>query len=81
MFGTFYMPKNEMPEAYGIDDQRFPGSFGNANALSVQAVRPNKDENGDHGRRSLVVFFFFAIHSFIWSQIAGGVAVAREGLC
>jgi sterol desaturase/sphingolipid hydroxylase (fatty acid hydroxylase superfamily) len=28
MFGTFYMPKNELPDAYGIDDRRFPESFG-----------------------------------------------------
>jgi sterol desaturase/sphingolipid hydroxylase (fatty acid hydroxylase superfamily) len=28
MFGTFYMPKNEVPDAYGIDDRRFPPTFG-----------------------------------------------------
>jgi len=28
MFGTCYMPKNELPDAYGIDDKNFPGSFG-----------------------------------------------------
>ncbi len=28
MFGTFYMPENELPDAYGIDDQSFPESFG-----------------------------------------------------
>ena len=28
MFGTWYMPKNELPDAYGIDDQNFPESFG-----------------------------------------------------
>jgi len=28
MFGTFYMPKNELPDAYGIDDKSFPESFG-----------------------------------------------------
>ena len=28
LFGTFYMPKNKLPEAYGIDDESFPGSFG-----------------------------------------------------
>jgi sterol desaturase/sphingolipid hydroxylase (fatty acid hydroxylase superfamily) len=27
MFGTFYMPKNEMPDAYGIDDRHFPEGF------------------------------------------------------
>jgi hypothetical protein len=27
MFGTFYMPANELPDAYGIDDQSFPESF------------------------------------------------------
>ncbi|HZQ12871.1 MAG TPA: sterol desaturase family protein [Pseudolabrys sp.] len=28
MFGTFYMPKNELPNAYGIADKSFPESFG-----------------------------------------------------
>jgi hypothetical protein len=28
MFGTFYMPENELPDAYGIDDTSFPESFG-----------------------------------------------------
>jgi sterol desaturase/sphingolipid hydroxylase (fatty acid hydroxylase superfamily) len=28
LFGTFYMPKNRLPDAYGIDDQDFPESFG-----------------------------------------------------
>ena len=28
MFGTFYMPENEMPDAYGVDDQDFPAGFG-----------------------------------------------------
>jgi sterol desaturase/sphingolipid hydroxylase (fatty acid hydroxylase superfamily) len=28
VFGTFYMPKNELPDAYGVDDKQFPGSFG-----------------------------------------------------
>ena len=28
MFGTWYMPENELPDAYGIDDQSFPESFG-----------------------------------------------------
>jgi len=28
MFGTWYMPKGEMPDAYGIDDKDFPESFG-----------------------------------------------------
>lgn len=28
MFGTFYMPKNELPDAYGIDDKSFPEGFG-----------------------------------------------------
>ena len=28
IFGTFYMPKNVLPDAYGIDDRRFPASFG-----------------------------------------------------
>ncbi len=28
MFGTFYMPKNELPDTYGIDDQSFPESIG-----------------------------------------------------
>lgn len=28
LFGTFYMPENKLPDAYGIDDQSFPESFG-----------------------------------------------------
>lgn len=28
LFGTFYMPANELPDAYGIDDEKFPESFG-----------------------------------------------------
>jgi sterol desaturase/sphingolipid hydroxylase (fatty acid hydroxylase superfamily) len=28
MFGTFYMPKHELPDAYGIADRGFPPSFG-----------------------------------------------------
>jgi sterol desaturase/sphingolipid hydroxylase (fatty acid hydroxylase superfamily) len=28
LFGTFYMPANEMPDAYGVDDLHFPKSFG-----------------------------------------------------
>ncbi len=28
MFGTFYMPENELPDAYGIDDKSFPEGFG-----------------------------------------------------
>lgn len=28
LFGTFYLPENEMPDAYGIDDESFPESFG-----------------------------------------------------
>jgi sterol desaturase/sphingolipid hydroxylase (fatty acid hydroxylase superfamily) len=28
LFGTFYMPEHELPDAYGIDDQSFPESFG-----------------------------------------------------
>jgi hypothetical protein len=28
MFGTFYMPENELPDTYGIDDESFPSSFG-----------------------------------------------------
>jgi sterol desaturase/sphingolipid hydroxylase (fatty acid hydroxylase superfamily) len=28
IFGTFYMPKNVLPDAYGIEDKRFPASFG-----------------------------------------------------
>ncbi len=27
LFGTFYMPENQLPDAYGIDDQSFPESF------------------------------------------------------
>ena len=28
LFGTFYMPKRALPDAYGIDDKEFPPSFG-----------------------------------------------------
>jgi sterol desaturase/sphingolipid hydroxylase (fatty acid hydroxylase superfamily) len=28
LFGTFYMPANELPDAYGIEDQSFPEGFG-----------------------------------------------------
>ena len=28
MFGTFYMPEGELPEAYGIGEPDFPESFG-----------------------------------------------------
>ena len=28
LFGTFYMPENVLPDAYGIDDQSFPESIG-----------------------------------------------------
>jgi hypothetical protein len=27
IFGTFYMPRNVMPEAYGIADASFPPTF------------------------------------------------------
>jgi sterol desaturase/sphingolipid hydroxylase (fatty acid hydroxylase superfamily) len=28
LFGTFYMPKGELPDRYGIDDREFPTTFG-----------------------------------------------------
>jgi len=28
MFGTFYMPKGELPDSYGIADKEFPAGFG-----------------------------------------------------
>jgi sterol desaturase/sphingolipid hydroxylase (fatty acid hydroxylase superfamily) len=28
LFGTFYMPEKQLPDAYGIDDKNFPDSFG-----------------------------------------------------
>ncbi|MBV9261065.1 MAG: sterol desaturase family protein [Pseudolabrys sp.] len=28
LFGTFYMPPNELPDAYGVGDKEFPHSFG-----------------------------------------------------
>lgn len=28
MFGTFYMPKDQLPDAYGVGDPAFPQSFG-----------------------------------------------------
>jgi sterol desaturase/sphingolipid hydroxylase (fatty acid hydroxylase superfamily) len=28
LFGTWYMPQDKLPDAYGIDDQSFPESFG-----------------------------------------------------
>ena len=27
LFGTFRMPENQLPEAYGIDDQAFPSEI------------------------------------------------------
>jgi len=27
LFGTFYMPKNVLPDAYGVDDKSLPESF------------------------------------------------------
>jgi sterol desaturase/sphingolipid hydroxylase (fatty acid hydroxylase superfamily) len=27
LFGTFYMPARKLPDAYGIDDKRFPEGF------------------------------------------------------
>ena len=38
MFGTFYMPENELPDAYGVDDKNFPEGFGAPDALSVPAL-------------------------------------------
>ena len=28
LFGTWYMPKDELPDAYGVDDEHFPEGFG-----------------------------------------------------
>ena len=28
MFGTFYVPKNELPDAYGVADRSVPEGFG-----------------------------------------------------
>ncbi|MFN3658753.1 MAG: sterol desaturase family protein [Pseudolabrys sp.] len=28
LFGTFYMPKDKLPDAYGVDDRDFPAGFG-----------------------------------------------------
>jgi len=28
LFGTWYMPENELPDAYGVDEESFPQSFG-----------------------------------------------------
>jgi sterol desaturase/sphingolipid hydroxylase (fatty acid hydroxylase superfamily) len=28
LFGTYYMPENELPNAYGVDDKEFPAGFG-----------------------------------------------------
>jgi hypothetical protein len=28
IFGTFYMPKQTLPGAYGVADKAFPASFG-----------------------------------------------------
>ena len=36
LFGTWYMPKNELPQAYGIDDRNFPEGF------AAQMVYPFK---------------------------------------
>ena len=38
MFGTFYMPANELPDDYGIGEPDFPKSFGG------QLLYPLKDK-------------------------------------
>ena len=38
LFGTFYMPENELPDAYGIDDQSFPERLRRPDALPVPAL-------------------------------------------
>ena len=39
MFGTFYMPKGELPDAYGVDDKEFPARLRRADALSVPPLK------------------------------------------
>ena len=38
LFGTYYMPENEMPDAYGVADAAFPPTFGCADDLSIPAM-------------------------------------------
>ncbi len=38
MFGTFYMPKDAVPDRYGIADTGLPAELRRADALSVQAL-------------------------------------------
>ena len=38
MFGTFYMPANELPDGYGIGEPDFPKTFGG------QLLYPLKDK-------------------------------------
>jgi sterol desaturase/sphingolipid hydroxylase (fatty acid hydroxylase superfamily) len=38
LFGTFYMPRNELPEAYGVDDPQFPQTF------AAQLIHPFKEQ-------------------------------------
>lgn len=40
IFGTFYMPKGELPDRYGVDDKQFPEGF------AAQMLYPFK-KNGD----------------------------------
>ena len=43
MFGTFYMPKNALPDAYGVADQRISAELRRADALSVQTSADCRD--------------------------------------
>ncbi len=38
LFGTFYMPEDELPDDYGVDEPRFPAGFRRPDALSLAAV-------------------------------------------
>ena len=38
LFGTFYLPKNEWPKQYGIDDELAPGLWGSSSTPCVDGA-------------------------------------------
>src|SRR5262249_2397972 len=43
IFGTFYMPQPELPDGYGVADEKFPSGFGG------QMIYPFKQASGSTG--------------------------------
>ena len=44
IFGTFYMPKNALPDNFGVEDKNFPKSFGGQSSAPVHQC-PAFDSN------------------------------------